>query len=250
MTPKIRQRRRGFSLVEVLAALTVLSVLMLLLGRLFADSSSAYRAGVGRMDMDGGARAALEFMARELAAAQVNDRVTMRVAVNPTAVLGRSTDRITFLSLYNKPEYRSGNPYREGMQVRYTAVATAALPNQFFIARQVVEQEDSANYRAYTDPNWTTVFDGFGATGDKLVENVCGFRVLVTDRTGAVRTNYDSTAHPPPLWADLYLEVLSAEDAKRVEVLTGAPREDYIQRKARRYTQRVLFHNRQQPLTW
>ncbi len=242
--------RRGFSLVEVLAALSVLSILMLLLGRLFTDSSSAYRTGVGRMDMDGGARAGLEFMARELQAAQVNDLVTMRVETGITA-LGRATDRISFLSLYNTPEYRNSNPYREGMQVRYSVLATTANPNRFFVGRHVVERENSGDYTAYTNTTWYTVFNGYQTSwANSLVENVCGFRVLVTDRTGVVRTNYDSTTHPPPLWVDLYLEVLSPEDAARVELLTGAAREDYIQQKCRRYTQRVLLQNRQHPLTW
>ncbi len=250
-TTRRLRRSAGFSLIEVMAALTILSVMMIMLGQLFSDSSSAYRVGTGRADADGAARAALDFMAREIGSLQADQVLTM--SVTTTTLLGRTMDVIRFVSLSNTPEIRSGTPYREGMEICYTPLAYTNNSNRVFLGRWVVEREDSASYTCYTSTTWhTSAFSGQQtAWANSLAEDIANFKVHVYTRALAYAAiPYTSDTARLPLWIDLYLELLSPEHATQAALMTGADRESFLQQKARRYTQRVFLNNRQHPLIW
>jgi len=251
-TNRTRQRSGGFSLIEVMAALTILSVMMIMLGQLFSNSSSAYRIGTGRSDMDGAARAALDFMAREIGSLQADSVLTM--SVTTTNLLGRSMDVIRFVSLSNTPEIRSGNrAYREGMELCYTPLAYTNNSNRVFLGRWGIEREDSGSYTCYTSTTWhTSAFSGQQtAWANSLAENISNFKVYVYTRAGSyAATPYTSDTARLPLWIDLYLELLSDEHATQAALLAGSDRNEFLKQKARRYTQRVFLNNRQHILTW
>lgn len=250
-TTRARQHSGGFSLIEVMAALTILSVMMIMLGQLFSNSSSAYRLGTGRADLDGAARAALDFMAREIGALQADQVLTM--SVTTTSLLGRTMNVIRFVSLSNTPEVRSNNSYREGMQLCYTPLAQTNNSNRVFLGRWGIEKENNAGYRCYTDTAWhTSAFSGQQTQwANVLAENIALFKVHVYTRAGAYAAiPYTSDATRIPLWIDLYLELLTDEHATQAALLGGAERETFLQQKARRYTQRVFLNNRQHSLTW
>lgn len=250
-TRRTRKSSAGFSLIEVLAALTILAVIIIMLGQLFSDSSAAYRAGTGRADMDGAARGALDFMAREIGALQADSVLTMSVVT--TNLLGRAMDVIRFVSLSNDPEVRGSTPYREGMQISYVPLAYTNNANRVFLGRWGIERENAASYTCYRDTNWhAAAFAGQQtAWANVLAENIAQFKVYVFTRAGSyVGAPYVSDPARPPLWVDLYLELLSEEHAVQASLLTGTDRENFLRQKARRYTQRVYLHNRQNPLNW
>ncbi|MDP2663020.1 MAG: prepilin-type N-terminal cleavage/methylation domain-containing protein, partial [Dehalococcoidia bacterium] len=56
----------AFTLIEVLVAMTVLAVMVLMAANIFQSSSASWNIGTQKADMNTSARAALDFMAREL----------------------------------------------------------------------------------------------------------------------------------------------------------------------------------------
>src|ERR1035437_3904154 len=74
--------RAAFTLIEVLVAMTVLAVMVLMAANIFQSSSAAWNIGTQKADMNTAARAALDYMARELASAVAGPVE----AVNPPAL--------------------------------------------------------------------------------------------------------------------------------------------------------------------
>ena len=70
----------AFTLIELLAAISLLSVLLLILASVTESAGSAWRLGRSRVDTFQSARSALEIMARELTPAVVDTRMQFVVA--------------------------------------------------------------------------------------------------------------------------------------------------------------------------
>ena len=238
-------RRSGFSLVEVLAAMAVLSVIVLIVARLFADSSNAWDAGTRRMDSNLIARSALEFLARELSQASADTNVRIRVETERFGSWERTnSDELYFVGMNSVAEYRS-SPYRDVQQIRYGVITSPAGRNS--LLRFVVEREDSGDFTAYTvigSDWWTRMRSYPPAWGNTIADNLVAFRVNMFDTNGVYQANYDSQVHGTPLYADVYLSLVDDRDATRAEGMSGGDRDSYVAGKARRYSTRVYFYNR------
>lgn len=79
---KMRQRRRGFTLIEIMVALAILSVIVIAISRLFEESTVAWDSGWRRAELMMTGRAILDFIGTE--AAMAADDSPMGGAV-PTA---------------------------------------------------------------------------------------------------------------------------------------------------------------------
>lgn len=244
-------RRSGFSLVEVMASMAVLSVIVLIIARLFADSSSAWDNGTRRMDVDSVARSALEFMSRELSQASADRYVRMKVeSLNAGSWETTKSDSIYFVGMNSLAYYNSSTstPYRDVQQIRYGIITNTT--GRLSLRRWVVEKEDISSFTAYSvlASNWWTVMLSYNPDwGNSIADNVVAFRVNVYTATNGVsqyRANYDSQTDGPPMYADLYLSVVDDRDATRAEGMSSADQTNYVKNKARRYSTRVYFQNR------
>lgn len=76
-----------------------------------------------------------------------------------------------------------------------------------------------------------------------LAENIRTIEYWVYDSNGNLLAgqDYQSDVHGPPGWLEIYLELMSEQDAIRASLLTGAAREDFCDRVSRRYVGRVYF---------
>lgn len=241
---------RGFSLIEVLAAMAVLSLIVLMISKMFVDTNAAWQIGTRKVDQDTQGRTALEWMTRELATAMADGVLTLRTGPGRVDFYGQASTLITFTTLNHRPEYRSGNPYREVQQVRYYLYG---ITNIFTLARHVTENESSGSFSCYTTPNWTTVFDvapyaGQDQWANVLAEHVAKFDVTVyiTNGSGVIaKANYDSAVDPPPAWIDLTVYMLNADDAEKAAVMknTGRDPSGLLDRTAKRYVARAYPHN-------
>jgi prepilin-type N-terminal cleavage/methylation domain-containing protein len=233
--------RSGFSLVEILAAMVVLSVIVLIVARIFSGSSAALEAGTRRMDNNLIARGTLEFFSRELSQAVADRRVYLKVEEGAgPAWEGAASDTINFVSLNSKAEYRSGKPYRDVQQIQYAV--EAHTDGRLMFTRRVTEDESSTYFTAYAlagNQWWSTMG---GAWPNEIAMNVANFRVNVFNTNMVYRAAYDSELHGPPLYADVYFSVLDESDALRAVGM--ASRAAYVTQKARRYATRVYFMNR------
>ncbi|MBP7276156.1 MAG: prepilin-type N-terminal cleavage/methylation domain-containing protein [Kiritimatiellae bacterium] len=239
-------RRSGFSLVEVLAAMAVLSVIVLIVSRLFADSSNAWDAGTRRMDSNLIARSAIEFLARELSQASADKNVRIKVDSERFGSWERNrSDELYFIGMNSVAEYRSSSPYRDVQQIRYGVITYPS--GRLSLLRFVVEKEDSGHFTAYSTPGspwWTPLLAYNPAWGNAMADNLVAFRVNLFDTNGVYQANYDSQTHGTPLYADLYLSLVDDRDATRAEGMSAGDRESYVAGKARRYSTRVYFNNR------
>ncbi len=264
---RIRQPRRvsrsGFTLIEVLAALTVLSVMVMLLGRLFNDSSKAWSTGTARADIDNAARSTFDFLSQEIGQAVVDDLIPLVVTSNATTNdLGLQSDAIRLVALCNKAERRqtTSTTYRDSQALLYF-VSEVSTNQTAGLWRRTSEKFDIGGIlaKAYAkNTSWLTDLSMTTATFDAnvIAPEVIRLKVSVTT-TNVTATaqqtftnGYDSETHGLPLWMDLYLELMSAQDVTRAALLTGAARSEYIRQKARRYSGRIFFQNRQQPVTY
>jgi len=250
-----RMRRAGFSLVEVLAALTVLSVMVMLLGRLFNDSSTAWTTGTRRAALDSSARATLDFLSYEIGQAIVDDLIPLVVETNKTEnALGVESDVIRLVSLSNKAEQRSGTTYRDSQALVYF-VNTTITNETAGLWRRVSEKFTSGVplAQAYAgDPAWlSSPLTTIGYDANVISPEVIRLKASVTTTNIITHTDgYDSHKHGLPMWLDLYLELMTEQDVMRAALLSESERADYIRQKARRYSGRIYLQNRQQPVTY
>jgi prepilin-type N-terminal cleavage/methylation domain-containing protein len=236
-------RRSGFTLIELLAAIAILAIIVVAMGRIFADSTNAWRIGVKKIESNCSGRSALDFMSQELSQAIVDDRLSMKLKSNADSHLGKDSDRLYFVALNQVAERRSNTTYRGCMQVRYSVMPSPDGTNTFSLVRHVDEKWNTGAVSCYEDPSWWQSMDGYNASMDNaavLADNVRNFEVWVYDRQGNPRPDYDSTSDGPPLWIDLYLEVLAEEDAIKASYMTD---QDFIERSTHRYQARVYPQN-------
>ena len=81
-------RRGAFSLIEVLIAVTLMSVIVLGLMAMFGETQRAFRTGITQSDVMESGRAAMEMMAREIEQAQATDQpggINFNIGPNPYA---------------------------------------------------------------------------------------------------------------------------------------------------------------------
>ena len=244
-TPPTLCRHRGsmgFSLVEVLAAMTVLAIMVVLVARLFADSSAAWQTGMSRAENNLNGRASVEFMAREISQMLADDRISMVVQNNNRTDLYGAThsDTIAFATLNHYAEYRSSNPYRDVQQVIY--YPEGMTDGRFIIKRHVVENERQSSFACYQNRNW---WQGMPQTGEQAFgENTAQLKFYCFNTNGAYVANFDSRTHGPPLWIDILLQVTDTRHGYRAQVLNGGTRTEYINRNSQVFMTRVYIHNR------
>jgi prepilin-type N-terminal cleavage/methylation domain-containing protein len=116
--------RRGFSLVELLVAVAVLSTLMVLLFGFFDQATQAWQASERKIDAFREARAALYYIRRDLQSMVVNDHIPW--------------------VMYNDPQAISDAPPPNGFgPIRAGAPPVAHGDTLFFISRQPLDAQEA-----------------------------------------------------------------------------------------------------------
>ena len=92
---------RGFSLIEVVAAMAIMSILLIILGSVFTVSQKAMSNGLTRSEKVASGRAAIDFMARELSQAVVDDTVNMALksVINASDSNAPTPDALAFAAV-------------------------------------------------------------------------------------------------------------------------------------------------------
>lgn len=219
----------GFTLIEVLVAMTVLSVMVLMVANIFQSSSASWNIGTQKADMNTSARAALDYMARELqfAVAGPIDKIVAGANSEIMFELQNGND-VRFVSLAGEPEGSNR--------------ALMASLFRFFNNTIQYKRETSA-FNPYTQslPTWV------GAP-HMLIANVLSLNMYAYanefDLNGGVGAdNYN--ANSLPLCLDIAVEMLSDDDMQRYNQLTVlADKTAFKDRNAKVYSTRVYFPNR------
>lgn len=252
----------GFTMIELMAAMAILIMITLFVGRIFSDTSKIFTLGTRRMiqAMDG--RAVVDFMVREMSSAVFDDVLVFAHKPNAKTVLGMDSDFVYFVSSEQQAQPNGSQPYRQVKQVSYHIeqmqdYSNTAIPNRFAIVRDG-RNTMGANYTCYTDPTWwqasyMTDSGSFSGSHVVLAENVrtlefwmydtAGQLIKVEDSSAYINGAYTSDNARKLGWVEIYIELLGEEDAIKCSLLSGQAAIDFADRSSRRYVGRVYFQN-------
>lgn len=98
----MRSRRpAGFTLIELMVAVTILAILVAIISTIFHQSTVAWNSGTQRMEANVTARAVLNFMASELVHAVAGEEFEMLVDTRDILMPVYGSSQIGFWTLYN-----------------------------------------------------------------------------------------------------------------------------------------------------
>jgi hypothetical protein len=217
--------------------MTVLSILVLMAANIFQSSSAAWNIGTQKADMNTAARAALDFMVRELESAVAGpiDK-TGSGGVQYLTFRQESLSELRFLSLANDPN-------SVGIK---RAVRGVFFWCDFGENRIMMNWKDKtpSTLDCYdTSPGW----DGARSGGGLLITNALSLQFYVyTNESDLASGTFapNMTHYQLPICVDIALEILSNDDMHRYNQLSGAPQTEFKNRNAKLYSTRVYFPNR------
>lgn len=256
MTPYVltglrRRTKAGFTLIEILAAVAILGLMALFLGRIFSESSRIWKLGSKRVESNGTGRSAIEFLSREIGTAVADGVLELEVQSDHDQVQfgseidANKSDRLTFACATHEPQINSSVGYvaRAFRQNTYRVIAfpLGTTTNYCLIQHSLFSHR---SITMYPDDNWTTSFSDAAKLGNSSVvaENIRSFEVFATTTDGQPAYSYKSwTPGAKKLWyIDVYLEVLAEDDARKA---TLGLKSEELDTMTRRYHTRVFMPN-------
>lgn len=226
----------AFSLIEILVAMAIMIVIIVMVTNMFRDVSEAWDMGTQRAEMNTAARAAVEYIARELSC----------------AVAGSIQDSAG--SIQTLKEFKLESDADDNVQnLSFTALsgedqALRGIRFRYDIGNHIIEtKRETESFWPYQS-GW----DGISLPGALLITNVWRFAVTVcsneTDmRNGWVGYAYDSSVNADllPACVDISIEMLGEKNMARALSLGAGPQQDgFVMTNSRVYTTRVCFPNR------
>ena len=166
------KRHGGFTILELLAAMTILSMLVVMLVATFNQASRSWLQAENRVETYGQARAALDFITKEL---------TQTVTTTNSSFMG-DTNNLAFVATVNT------GTNMDLVGVFYQLAGSAPI---FALTRSSVQYSASPNW--YANPSsWPA---SAVSTVNTLAENVVSFTLSYTDSSGnpTVPTYWNST---------------------------------------------------------
>ena len=265
-----RSRRRGFTLIEIMAAMAILMIIVLVLGNIFTDSTRIWKQGTKRAYDLGEGRAVMDFLVRELSQSFADEVVSFKLeSENPwygVLSYGWQSDELFFVSAVRTPQY--SGMYRAAPHHIYFVTNMwdhnyAPIANRFTLVRSrktasTHSTRDNLLQSAYHNKEWWKYFDpvthwqgGSSQDMEPVAENVAAFEVWAfSEDDGRYVYSYASTNHGDklPLWIDMYLEMFSEEESIQMADLWNLADKTaayaYRDKHSRRYAARVYFPNR------
>lgn len=261
--------RSGFTLIELLTAMGILVVIVLMMSRVFVETTNAWNAGTRRISEAQEARVIMDFLSREIALTLGDDIISFRIhsesgPLNLSApVYGWETDSICFVAPTRTPrvpasyEMRRAAPHFIYFVDNMRDENNQVLDHRYRLARvrktesthnTPQNRADSAHGRRdwWRPELWSSQLGNV----ETIAENVAGFEVWAYSRNeDRYIFNYDSTTEGElPLWVDIYLLMLDETTSKQAAALWAVNQTEaraFVERNARRYASRIHFANRE-----
>ena len=197
-------RRRAFTIIELLVAISILTLIVLVLYGLFDQVQKALLSNVAQIDVHEGGRAGMELAARELEQTQAGNSLTnvnlfTRFTADPNrqALLNAGENRINaleevfFLSLLNK--HWIGTGYRvlaidtNGIATDFAKTGVGTLC-RFKLSNHVANVRSPSLFSRVMNDNPTN-FPNF----QRVIDGVIHFRLRAYDHNGLLITNNFNT---------------------------------------------------------
>jgi len=252
--------RNGFTLIELMTAMTILVVIVMMMTMIFNDADKIWYLGTGRTLNCISGRAAMGLITHDLEYAVADDLLTfaIRQDKNKSSSYGFNHDEICCVSLQN--DSTDGN--RAAREIFYYVADTTGKVSTLMKGYYSSAIVSTNTKHCYYTRTW---YDVAGRPPDSrpIVEHVTAFSLFApTNQNGCCKSGaYYSTnsyeygggyymSNSLPEFVDVYLEVLDEMDADKLAemeknlLISDATKRAFIERSARRYTTRVSFHNR------
>lgn len=263
--------RDAFALIELLAAVTILMIIVGMMVLVFTEAERCWTIGTGRAENNSIGRAALTAMAHDLQYAVTDSNITfvMRQDRNGLTAYGFENDEICFVSLQHDS---SGSARRTAREVHYYLREDSKRPGTYqlrkgYFSKDIHDESDNSPADGYPDYKshsyWNRTWYETGGTsaesgagnpgrpsaGGYLADNAASLAFFARDSSGMISRDYFSddpaNSNRLPEYVDVFLEILNKRDAIRAAGMSGAAQKAFVDRNARRYTTRVYFQNRQ-----
>jgi len=256
--------KKGFTLIELMTAMTILAVMVLMMVMVFNNTDKVWFLGTGRAINCTAGRAAMNLLSHDLQYAAADDVLTFatRQDRKNVSTFAFKHDEACFVSIQN--DSKDGNRAVREMfyYVTNAVVSGVGQPGSLmrgYYSTDITNMVGVTTYtnHCYFNTNWFadtgSTPPGVGRPGNarSIVEHVTAFSVYSpTNKSGRCPSAYYSTANSNalPEYVDVYLEVLDDQIADQVSQWPQANKAAlpaFVERNARRYTTRVYFQNRQ-----
>jgi prepilin-type N-terminal cleavage/methylation domain-containing protein len=242
--------KSAFTLVEMLVSMAILGMIVLLMGRIFADGSNAYKQGLKSSDQNLNGRVIMDFIARELKQAVIDDNLVLRISSSPADPYGTElNDWISFASVGGE-----GKNTREVELLSYyvqqedTKEIGGVSVGSYTLNRGYNPDPDDINdaYRGECS-GWPSHLD-CGGESSQMARNISGFAIKLYDYEDGgsdiecIRDiGEDVELDELPLFADIYMGIMG--DSDLVEAAITGDR-DFIAKREMVFIKRVYFRNR------
>jgi len=212
-----RFRKFAFTLLEILVAITVLSLVVLVLANILGQSTAMWQKGLNDSQHRQRARAMLDLIGRDLRQACLSvDRArqdSLRFEINPpalTALSIQNSDALFWQAPVSTAE--SGELAEVGYFVHWSD-GKAALYRFFLDCSDPRYDAVEPNSSILTIPDWSDYI---------FLENVIGLWINAYDKNGAILAEpFDSrSSRALPASVEIFLVLLDSRSASR---LTAAP---------------------------
>jgi len=260
-------KKNAFTLIELLASISILMVIVTIVGVVFTESDRAWTLGTNRSDNNLAARAALSMISHDLQYAVADDVLTFATRKDrwDISTFDFGCDETCFVSI----QHDSSDDNRAAREVFYYIREAPADSRRYELMRGYYSGAllTAPDDHCYGNREW---YEGSRPGSSRfIVKNITGFAVYVPGADGELTRDYysypgspefDSSIHITnrvPEYADICIEILPDREARQAADLwmraeaAGAPpsalfdrAKEFVRDKSTRYATRVYFHNR------
>jgi len=227
----------GFSLIEVLVSMTVLIVIIVMVTNMFRNASEAWDTGTQRAEMNTSARAAVEYITRELSCAVVGtipDSQGNTLTLKKIKLDNDADDNVANLSF---------------VALSGEANALRGVKFRFNKANRIIETVRETDSSVPPFQPYTAAWSAWPVDPPLLITNVWRFEANIYESGGDMQSGHTATlpydSSVLPACVDISIEMLNERDMVRALSLTPGPQQNgFVMTNSRVYTTRVSFPNR------
>ncbi len=243
--------RAAFTLIELLAAMAVLSIMMLMFANIFSSSGKAWTSGTRRTEQNMNGRAVLEFLGKEIGQSIINSsglvfQVSYKAPSDPRSMQVSYLYDNSALHCVSARGCESPTYPDEARLINYYVspqTDSDGFKHFQLMRAQCMDQNVISTVYKQLTPTWLQSTAGqTGWSVSVLVDNITQFYVLANGNN----PNFKSSNVPVqlPAYVDILIGFLSEDDARKAQYLASDVQTNFLNKAEKRFTRRVYLQNR------